>query len=85
MRSATPRFPPHICHVSWVRERGGLGDGTRVVVSGSYLRLSAEMVVLISTGRGLRCLEFGDWMPDRPDGQTSPCMTSASCVEKMRA
>lgn len=58
LRSESPPPPPppphpsslHIRHVSWVREKRRVWRRTRVVVSRGYLRLSAEMVVLISMG-----------------------------------
>lgn len=45
-----PIFPPHICHVNWVRERGGLGDGSRVVVSRSYQAPQADKFKGLKSG-----------------------------------
>lgn len=51
----------------------GEGEGRveeGVVISGGYLELSTEMVVLISTVC-LHCLDLVKWLSDRTDGQAS--------------
>lgn len=55
------RTPPHICHVSRVREKGRVWRRAGVVLSKGYLRLSAWMVVLISVEVREKIVASGVW------------------------